>query len=308
VANLDTTTTGGTGRRKVTAMNLGIHFANFTLPGGAAALAPALVETAHAAEDIGCSSFTLMDHWFQMEEFATKQDPMLEGYTSLGFLAGQTKTMTLSLLVTGVTYRHPGLLAKIVTTLDVLSGGRAQLGIGAAWYEREHEGLGVPFPPISERFERLEETLQICHQMWSDDDGPYDGRHYKLAETICSPRPIQQPGPKILVGGSGERKTLRLVARYADACNIFAVSPEVVAHKLEVLARHCEAEARDPGDIQKTILAMSNPLDDVDGFVRTMAEYAEMGVSLVEVIPMVADPVEFVTRLGDRVAPQLRSL
>ena len=141
------------------------------------------------------SVFTLMDHWFQMEMMATSEDPMLEGYTSLGFLAGQTSTMTLGLLVTGVTYRHPGLLAKIVTTLDVLSGGRAQLGIGAAWYEREHRGLGVPFPPLAERFERLEETLQICLQMWSDDDGPYEGRHYQLAETICSPPPDQLAAP-----------------------------------------------------------------------------------------------------------------
>ena len=201
-------------------MKLGIHFANFTLPGGPASLAPTLGATARAAEEGGCTTFTLMDHWFQMEQFATAQDPMLEGYTSLGYLAGRTGRITLGLLVTGVTYRHPGLLAKIVTTLDILSGGRAQLGIGAAWYEREHLGLGVPFPPVGERFERLEETLQICHQMWSDDDGPYEGRHYRLAETICSPRPIRQPRPRILVGGSGERKTLRLVARYADACNL----------------------------------------------------------------------------------------
>ena len=166
-----------------------------------------------------------MDHWFQMEQMAPATDPMLEGYTSLGFVAGHTETMTLGLLVTGVTYRHPGLLAKIVATLDVLSGGRAQLGIGAAWYEREHRGLGVPYPPVAERFERLEETLQICRQMWSDDDGPFEGRHYQLAETICSPRPISQPHPPILIGGSGERKTLRLVARYADACNLFAVEP-----------------------------------------------------------------------------------
>ena len=154
-------------------MELGIHYANFTLPGGPEAMGPTLAATAQAAEDGGCSVFTLMDHWFQMEAFATSQDPMLEGYTALGFLAGQTERMTLALLVTGVTYRHPGLLAKIVTTLDIVSGGRAQLGIGAAWYEREHLGLGVPFPPLSERFERLEEALQICHQMWSDDDGPY---------------------------------------------------------------------------------------------------------------------------------------
>ena len=135
-----------------------------------------------------------------------------------------------------------------MATLDVLSGGRAQLGIGAAWYEREHLALGVPFPPIGERFERLEEALQICRQMWSDDDGPYDGRHYQLAETICSPRPLQQPRPPILIGGSGEQKTLRLVARYADACNLFTPDLEIVTRKLEVLDRHCEAEGRDPAD------------------------------------------------------------
>jgi F420-dependent oxidoreductase-like protein len=289
-------------------MNLGIHYVNFDLPGGAAAAGPTLSATAQAAEAVGCTSFTQMDHWFQMEEFANRTDPMLEGYTSLGFLAGQTKTMTLSLLVTGVTYRHPGLLAKIVTTLDILSGGRAQLGIGAAWYEREHLGLGVPFPPVSERFERLEETLQICHQMWSDDDGPYEGRHYQLAETICSPRPIQQPGPRILIGGSGEQKTLRFVARYANACNIFAISPEVVEHKLEVLARHCDAEGRNPDEIEKTILAMSNPTDDVDEFVRSMAQYAQMGVTLVEVMPLVPDPVAWVNQLGETLVPRLQQL
>src|SRR5579863_2138077 len=202
-------------------MRVGIHFVNFTLPGAPDTLGPTLAATARVAEDSGVSVFTLMDHWFQMEIMASAEDPMLEGYTSLGFLAGQTNTMTLGLLVTGVTYRHPGLLAKIVTTLDVLSGGRAQLGIGAAWYEREHRGLGVPFPPVAERFERLEETLQICLQMWSGDAGPYQGRHYHLAETLCVPRPIQKPHPPILIGGGGEKKTLRLVAKYADACNLF---------------------------------------------------------------------------------------
>jgi len=231
-------------------MKLGIHFANFTLPGGSEHLSSTLAATARAAEDVGCSTFTMMDHWFQLEKFATARDPMLEGYTSLGFLAGQTQRITLSLLVTGVTYRQPGLLAKIVTTLDVLSGGRAMLGIGAAWYEREHKGLGVPFPPISERFERLEETLQICEQMWSDDDGPYQGTHYQLAETICSPRPIQQPRPGILIGGIGERKTLRLVAKYADACNLFP-GPDL-ARKLDVLRAHCDAEGRDYDEITKT--------------------------------------------------------
>jgi F420-dependent oxidoreductase-like protein len=289
-------------------MELGIHYANFTLPGGPEAIGPTMAATAKAAEDGGCSTFTLMDHWFQMEAFATSQDPMLEGYTALGFLAGQTSSITLALLVTGVTYRHPGLLAKIVTTLDVVSGGRAQLGIGAAWYEREHLGLGVEFPPVSERFERLEEALQICHQMWSDDDGPFDGKHYHLAETICSPRPIQKPAPKILVGGSGERKTLKLVARYADACNLFAPDPATVAHKLEVLARHCEAEGRDPTAITTTILAFGNPLDDVDGFISNMEEYGKLGVALVEVMPMGPDPAAFAAQLGERVVPRLKEV
>ncbi len=176
-------------------MRLGVHFVNFTLPGGPAAIAPTLAATARAAEEGGCAWFSVMDHWFQMEDFGSAEEPMLEGYTSLGFVAGQTRTIDLGLLVTGVTYRHPGLLAKQATTLDVLSGGRAILAIGAGWYEREHAGLGVPFPPVPERLERLEETLQICRQMWSDDDGPFEGRHYRLAETICSPQPLQEPRP-----------------------------------------------------------------------------------------------------------------
>ena len=286
-------------------MELGIHFANFTLPGGPEAIGPVLSATARAAEESGCSTFTLMDHYFQMEEFADRREPMLEGYTSLGFLAGRTERITLGLMVTGVTYRHPGLLAKIVTTLDVVSGGRAQLGIGAAWYEREHLGYGVPFPPLSERFERLEETLQICHQMWSDDDGPYDGAHYHLAETICSPRPVSRPRPKILVGGSGEQKTLRLVARYADACNLFATEPSEVAHKIEVLERHCADADRDPADIQRTILGMADPLSDVDGFLASMEQYAALGIDLVEVMPLVEDPAAWATELGDKIVPRL---
>ena len=289
-------------------MELGIHFANFTLPGGRGAIGPILSDTARAAESVGCTTFTLMDHYFQMEEFADRHDPMLEGYTALGFLAGRTERIRLGILVTGVTYRHPGLLAKIIATLDVVSGGRAQLGIGAAWYEREHLGLGVPFPPLSERFERLEETLQICHQMWSDDEGPFEGTHYQLQETICSPRPVQRPRPRILVGGSGEQKTLRLVARYADACNLFAAEPAEVAHKLEVLDRHCADEQRDPATITRTILAMSDPLADVDAFLASMEEYAALGIQMVDVMPLVEDPVAFVSRLGDEVVPRLAQI
>jgi F420-dependent oxidoreductase-like protein len=272
-------------------------------------LAPTLAATAGAAEAAGCSTFTMMDHWFQMEQLATAQDPMLEGYTSLGFLAGRTERITLGLLVTGVTYRHPGLLTKIVTTLDVVSGGRAQLGIGAAWYEREHLALGVRFPPVSERFERLEETLQICHQMWSDDDGPYVGRHYQLAETICSPRPIQQPAPRILIGGSGERKTLQLVARYADACNLFAVEPALVAHKIKVLDSHCEAEDRDPATIEKTIIwGTLNSIDSVDGFLAAMVDYAALGVQTVWVSAPPPEPAAWVERFAGAVVPRLAEL
>lgn len=289
-------------------MQLAIHFPNFTLPGGPAALGPVLSATAQAADEGGVSTFTLMDHWFQMEERATSFDPMLEGYTAMGFVAGRTRRMELGLLVTGVTYRHPGLLAKVVTTLDVLSGGRAFLGIGAAWYQREHLGLGVPFPPLGERFERLEEALQICLQMWSDDNGPYDGHYYQLAETICVPRPIQQPRPRILIGGSGEVKTLRLVARYADACNLFAPDPTVVAHKLEVLDRHCHTEGRDPSAVERTIIAGADPLADPDGFLSSMEAYAGLGIDKVWVSPPGPDPEGWVTRVAEGILPRLRDL
>jgi F420-dependent oxidoreductase-like protein len=290
-------------------MQLGIHFVNFSLRGGPTSIASTLTETARIAEEGGATVFTVMDHWFQMEQMASASDPMLEGYTTLGFLAGQTRRLRLGLLVTGVTYRHPGLLAKTVTTLDVLSGGRAQLGIGAAWYEREHRGLGVPYPPVAERFERLEETLQICLQMWSDDDGPYRGRHYQLDETICEPRPLSAPHPRILIGGSGEKKTLRLVARYADACNLFASSPAEIAHKLEVLDRHCDAEGRDPATIERTILAtVDNPATDPDGFLESMAGYAALGITTVEVMPLTDDPVAFATQVVERVIPRLAEL
>jgi F420-dependent oxidoreductase-like protein len=288
-------------------MRVGIHFVNFTLAGGPDSLAPTLAETARIAEEGGVSVFTLMDHYFQLEGFAAAEEPMLEGYTALGFLAGHTNAMTLGLLVTGVTYRHPGLLAKIVTTLDVLSAGRAQLGLGAAWYEREHRGLGVPFPPVKERFERLEETLQICLQMWSDDNGPFRGEHYELAETLCSPPPLSSPHPRVLIGGSGERKTLRLVARYADACNLFGEPPEVIAHKLDVLARHCEAEGRDPATIDRTILWMGNPFDDPDAFVTQMEAYAALGISTVDVMPG-RDPVRYTTRVVETLVPRLAEL
>jgi F420-dependent oxidoreductase-like protein len=289
-------------------MRLAVHCSNLTWPGGPAELGPTLAGVARAADEGGVTTLTMMDHYFQMEVLGGPSEPMLEGYTALGFLAGQTTNVELGLLVTGVTYRHPGLLAKIATTLDVLSGGRAMLGLGAAWYEREHEGLGVPFPPTSERFERLEETLQICRQMWSDDNGAYSGQHYQLAETVCVPPPIRAGGPRILIGGSGERKTLRLVAKYADACNLFGFEAEEVARKIAVLDAHCETEGRDPSEVQRTVLLGTNPLDDIDGFLRRTEEYAALGVEQVWVSPSATDPVGSVSEMCERVLPRLAAM
>ena len=260
-------------------MELDLHVSRFDWAGSPAGIGPGVRDLARRAEGVGVRTLSFMDHFFQMDRMAPAEDPMLEGYTALGFVAGCTETLRLRLLVTGVTYRHPGLLAKTVTTLDVLSGGRAELGIGAAWYDREHRGLGVPFPPVSERFERLEETIQICLQMWSEDDGPYHGRHYQLEETLCRPRPVSSPGPRILIGGGGERRTLRLVAQYADACNLVG-DPAEVAHKIDVLRRHCEDLGRDPNEIEVTALFRNLTPDAQAGdVVHAAEEYAGLGVS-----------------------------
>ena len=282
-------------------MRLGIHVSSFPAPH-----APTLRDTARAADEGGAATLTLMDHWFQMEQLGGPAEPMLDGYTALGFAAAHTSRIELGLLVTGVTYRHPGLLAKTVATLDVLSGGRAMLGIGAAWYEREHLGLGVPFPPLAERFVRLEETLQICRQMWSEDDGPYDGEHYRLAETLCLPQPLHPP--RVLIGGSGEKKTLRLVAQYADACNLFGTGPDEVAHKLSVLDRHCADVGRDPAAVQRTVITGGDPLADLDGFLRTASAYADLGVEQVWVGPAGHEPAAWTARACAELVPRLAEL
>jgi F420-dependent oxidoreductase-like protein len=295
-------------------MRLGVHIINFELPGGPTSIGPTLARVGTAIDEAGIENLSVMDHYFQMEMAGGPEKPMLEGYTTLGFLAGHTTSAELQLLVTGVTYRHPGLLAKIVTTLDVLSGGRAMLGIGAAWYDREHDGLGVPFPPVAERFERLEETLQIVLQMWSDDDGPYTGKHYTLAETINVPQAITQPHPPIMIGGSGEKKTLRLVAHYADACNLFAApdaGPGAVAAKLDILRRHCEDLGTDYSRIRKTILWTAPVGTDAAGgreFVEQMRGFADVGIEEVHVMPFAGDPVAYVQGLGDNVMGSLNSL
>lgn len=287
-------------------MELGIHLPTFEFDGGPGAIARELGRVGAAADESGATWLSFMDHFFQLEPTGLPVDAnMLEGYTTLGFMAAVTSRVELGLLVTGVTYRHPGLLAKIVATLDVLSDGRAALGVGAAWFEREHLGLGVAFPPIAERFERLEQTLRICRQMWDpDDDGPFSGAHYQLAETICSPQPLHRP--QVLIGGGGERKTLRLVAQYGDACNLFATAPKDVAHKLDVLRRHCDDVGRNYDEIRKTITG-SNPRPTPatrDEFVGQMAEYAKLGIDLVMVSPTTGSPAAWI----DGIAPVVGQL
>ncbi|MGV9805799.1 LLM class F420-dependent oxidoreductase [Micromonospora chersina] len=295
-------------------MRLGVHLVNFDVPGGAAAIGPTLARVGAAAEAAGVDNLSTMDHYLQIAGMGLgdADAPMLEGYTTLAFLAAHTTSVELQLLVSGVTYRHPGLLAKIVSTLDVLSGGRTVLGLGAAWYEREHAAFGVPFPPLAERFERLEETLRIVQQMWSEDNGPFHGKHHRLAETINSPQPLRRP--PIMIGGAGEKKTLRLVARYADATNLFArpdTGPEQVRAKLEVLAEHCAREGTDYDRIRKTVLWAAPVATHAEGgeaFADQMAGYAAVGIEEVHVMPWTGDPVGFVEGLGEQVVPRLKQL
>ena len=289
-------------------MQLDFHVFRFDWAGPPAGIGPGVRDLARRAEGIGVRTLSFMDHYFQMDRMAPATDPMLEGYTALGFVAGLTEALRLRLLVTGVTYRPPGLLAKIITTLDVVSSGRAELGIGAAWYEREHRGLGVDFPPTSERFERLEEAIRICLQMWSDDDGPFSGKHYQLAETLCRPAPVSSPRPRILIGGGGERKTLRLVAKYADACNIVG-EPDEVAHKIGVLRRHCDEIGRDPNEIEITTMFRNlPPSPTADEVMRAAEVFAEMGVSTLVTSPVGDDPARYLETTFGPAMERLRSL
>jgi F420-dependent oxidoreductase-like protein len=272
-------------------MKLDYHLMRFEWAGGDDKIGPAVARLAKLAESVGINTLSVMDHFFQMEAMAPAELPMLEGYTALGYIAGVTETLRLRLLVGGVTYRHPGLLAKTMTTLDVLSGGRAEFGIGAAWYEREHKGLGVPFPPIAERFEMLEEALQIALQMWSGKVGPYEGKHYQLAETLCQPLPVAKPRPRIMIGGGGEKKTLRLVAQYADACNFFG-GPEDMVHKIDVLRGHCDKLGRDIREIEVTALLRDEGQLTTDDVVRSAEDLGKAGVATVIVSSAEKDPVE----------------
>ncbi len=252
-------------------MRLGLQVSYFSWPEGPTAIGPTFGRIARNAEDAGLASLWVMDHFFQIPNIGPSELDMLEGYTALAFAAGRTSRIELGTLVTGATYRHPGLLVKTVTSLDVLSGGRAWLGIGAAWNEEEHRGLGVPFPPVRERFERLEETLQIALQMWRGDEIPFAGRHYRLERPLNVPQALRRPHPPVLIGGGGEKKTLRLVARYADACNLFerGLGPEGLARKCDILRRHCDEVGRDYEEIEKTALSRLTLSKDGTGTSRT---------------------------------------
>ncbi len=268
-------------------MKLGTQVSYFSWPGGPATIGPTFGRIASNSDAAGLTSLWVMDHFFQISMIGPPELDMLEGYSALAYAAGRTERIELGTMVTGVTYRHPGLLAKTVTTLDVLSGGRAILGIGAAWNEEEHRGLGVPYPALAERFERLEETLQVCRQMFDGDETPYAGAHYQLERPLNSPKPLRRI--PILIGGGGEKKTLRLVAQYADACNIFDMGPDGVKAKYDVIRAHCETVGRDYAEIEKTVLtrfAIGNgggkhpsgmPLESVDQVVARLGALAEIG-------------------------------
>jgi F420-dependent oxidoreductase-like protein len=237
-------------------VKIGLQIPSFTWPGGAAAIGPTLARVAETADTAGVDSLWVMDHFYQIRGVGRPEDPMLEGWTALGYMAAHSKTATLGLMVGGIHYRLPAIWAKAATTLDVLSGGRAYLGIGAAWNEEESHGLGFPMPPLGVRFEMLEETLQICQAMWQGERGseePYEGKHYQATRLLNSPQAISKPHPRILVGGGGEQKTLRLVARYADACNIFG-GPDQLKHKFAVLRERCAEVGRPFGEIERTNL------------------------------------------------------
>jgi F420-dependent oxidoreductase-like protein len=281
-------------------MELGLHIADFTWNGGPAATADTLARLAKEAEAVGVTRLTVMDHVWQIGPIGPPEEPMLEAYTALGFIAAHTERALLHVLVTAAVYREPGLLAKQITTLDVLSGGRAGLGIGAAWNTEECAGLGLPFPPTAERFERLEENIQICLQMWGDSEAPYEGRHYQLGRTLNSPPNLHQP--YLMIGGAGEQKTLRMVARYADACNIFA-GPDT-SHKFDVLKRHCETEGRDYDRIDKTTLVRLTEDSTPDSVLTELRQQHELGFGVSYAVARTPEPLAAIDVLA-KVQPEI---
>jgi F420-dependent oxidoreductase-like protein len=257
-------------------MEFGLHIADFTWNSGQQDLGPALARHVRNAEAAGIQRITVMDHFWQLPGIGPVDHEMLEAYATLGFIVANTEKALLHTLVTGVIYREPALLAKQVTTLDVLSGGRVGLGIGAAWNEQESRGLGFEFPPVAERFRKLEETIQICLQMWAEEEEPYDGAIYQLERALNSPQSITRPHPYLMIGGGGEKKTLRLVAQYADACNL-GVRDELPAHKLDVLRAHCDDVGRDYDDIEKTAMIGVSPDSTAESVASLVSSLAELG-------------------------------
>ncbi len=292
-------------------MRIGLQVISFDWQGSPQNIGARLAEIARAADDAGFYSLWVMDHFFQMESFSDPHDPMMESYTTQGFLAANTQRIKHGVMVTGGFYRHPALLIKTVTTLDVLSGGRAYFGIGAGWYEREANGLGVPFPPTGERIARLEEILKIAQKMWSGDETPFNGKYYQLAEPITRPQPLSQPHPPILIGGGGEQKTLRLVAQYGDGCNLFASSSTLdrLAHKLDVLKRHCDDLGRDYNQIEKTTLGGGDLQSDAN--VQQVLDYCRRARALgvdQAIFNLSSYDLSVIERFGKEIIPQVRDL
>jgi F420-dependent oxidoreductase-like protein len=292
-------------------MKLGLQISSFTWPGGDAAIGPTLARVVQAADEAGFDSIWVMDHFFQIRGVGPATDPMLEGYTALGYMAAHSARARLGLMVGGVHYRQPGLWAKATTTLDVLSGGRAWLGIGAAWNEEESRGLGFPFPPLGTRFEMLEDTLRFVHEMWQGERGsgrPFEGRHVTATRLLNSPQALSRPHPPILVGGGGERKTLRLVAQYADACNVFG-APPMLHRKFEILREHCEAVGRNPDEIERTTLQNINlATESASQVVDRFGELADAGAQHVIVGVRDVHDVSKLEQIGRDVIPALRGL
>jgi F420-dependent oxidoreductase-like protein len=295
-------------------MRIGLQLPSFSYPGGTTELRPRLTEIAQAAEAAGLESLWVMDHLFQLPEdtgWGGPDEPMLEAYATLGFLAGVTSRIRLGALVGGVMLRSPALLVKTATTVDVLSGGRLTFGIGAGWYQREALGLGIPFPDRRERFARLEETVRIARQLWADDRSAFDGRFVSMAEPIIRPQPLSRPHPPIMIGGNGERRTLRLVARYADACNFLVLEPDEVRAKLAVLREHCDALGRDIREIEITALdevdLRPRRMSAADVVARARAQ-ADAGVQHLIVNMPDAWDVRRLELLGREVVPALEAL
>ncbi len=290
-------------------MKIGLQINRFTWKGQPQTISDTLTKIAKTADETGFYSLWLMDHFFQIGHIGDPEEPMLEGYTGLGFIAGFTKNIKLGTMVTGVIYRNPALLIKIITTLDVLSKGRAYLGIGAAWNEEESKALGFVFPPLKDRFEQLEETLKIAHQMWKGDEKPFIGKHFTLERPLNSPQVLSKPHPPILIGGGGEQKTLKLVAQYADACNLFAqLGQEELARKLDILKQHCKDAGRNYEDIEKTALYQIRGSFEIQEVIKDFNNLQRLGFTHIIVGFRNVEEIEPIKIFADKIIPAVSAL